>query len=876
MPIPPGTQLGPYEIGSQIGAGGMGEVYDARDTRLGRSVAIKVLPAEIANDPERRSRLEREAKAIASLTHPHICTLYDVGDHSGLHFLVMERLEGETLADRLVRGPLKLADTLAYAAQIAGALDLAHRRGIVHRDLKPANIMLTTSGAKLLDFGLAKPRPDGAPLVEGMTKTAALTGEGVIVGTLQYMAPEQLEGREADERTDIFAFGAILFEMASGRRAFDGKSQASVIAAILAADPPPLAKLSPVAPAALDRLVRTCLAKDHQDRWSSAHDIALQLRAIAEAPDAPEARADAFRGWRDRAGWLVATLAILTALAFALFGRRSDPEPSLDVVSILPLENTTLAPGEAPQISPDGRRVAFVARDVSGRNLIYVRELDSLTATALAGTEAASLPFWAPDSRRLGFFSAGNLKTVGIAGDAPQTIARATVPRGGTWSHDDTIVFVPEPPFIPHRVPAAGGQPVALPVAGGGYRWFPSFLPDGRRYLFLVADTRRGQPMTFGLHLGSMDSSESRPLVASMMSAAYVEPGYILFRRESALVAQSIDVENGVLTGSPIHLADNVGFNPITYQGLFSVSPAGVLALVDSRPSAQFTWLDRTGRTLGTVGPPGNYNTHCLADGTRLVYDSADPATGAVDLLSMDITTGTSSRLTFHPAGDFYPVCSPRGDEIVFASLRMGPPDLFRQSLSAPGGERVLLDPPTAALPTDWSRDGRYVVYIVLDPKTNWDIWTLPLAGGDPRPFAATAAQESGGRLSPDGRWMAYVSNESDTHEVYVQPFPPTGAKWQVSRGGGGEPHWGGDGRELFYLSHDKRIMAVAIKADGGRFEVGPINALAQTRVTGFERVDQAGQFIVAPDGKRFLVTNAADAVRPITLLMNWKAALKP
>jgi eukaryotic-like serine/threonine-protein kinase len=436
MPISPGTQLGPYEIGAQIGAGGMGEVYDARDTRLGRAVAIKVLPAEIARDPERRSRLEREARAIASLTHPNICTLYDVGHQDGVQYLVMERLEGETLADRLARGPLKLSDTLTYAAQISGALDRAHRRGIVHRDLKPANIMLTTSGAKLLDFGLAKPRSENAPLVEGMTRTAALTGEGVIVGTLEYMAPEQLEGREADERTDIFAFGAILFEMASGRRAFDGKSQASIIAAILAADPPPLAKLTSVAPPALDRLVRTCLAKEPEDRWSSAHDVALQIRAIAEAPDVPDSQARASGGWRARAGWIAAGIATIAAVALALLGR---------------------------------------------------------------------------------------------------------------------------------------------------------------------------QPVT----------------------------------------------------------------------------------------------------------------------------------------------------------------------------------------------------------------------------------------------------------------------------EVYVQPFPPTGAKWQVSRGGGGEPSWGHDGRELFYLSPDGRILAVAVGTKGSQFAVGPVTILAQTRITGFERVDQAGHFTVTTDGQRFLVADAADAVRPITLLLNWKAALR-
>jgi serine/threonine protein kinase len=417
----------------------MGEVYDARDTRLDRTVAIKVLPSAIAGDPERRSRLEREARAIAALNHPHICTLHDVGSHDGLQFLVMERLEGQTLADRLSRGPMKLPEALGCAIQIADALERAHSSGIVHRDLKPANIMLTRSGAKLLDFGLAKLRPDAAPLVDGMTRSAPLTGEGTILGTLPYMAPEQLEGGETDARTDIFAFGAILYEMVSGRRAFEGKSQASLIAAILAADPPPLRKVGPIVPASLDRLVNVCLAKDPAARWSSIHDVGIQLRAIQEGSNGFEQVREGssrFR-FRELAAWIIAAAAVGGLIAAAFFGRSSPPPPARDFVSILTPANTTLTPGEAPVISPDGRRVAFVASDRSGRAMLYVRELGEPEGRPLTGTEGVSQPFWAPDSRRLGFFADGSLKTLALGGGAPQTLAPAAFPRGGSWSKDD-------------------------------------------------------------------------------------------------------------------------------------------------------------------------------------------------------------------------------------------------------------------------------------------------------------------------------------------------------------------------------------------------------------------------------------------------------
>jgi eukaryotic-like serine/threonine-protein kinase len=845
----------------------MGEVYDARDTRLDRSVAIKVLPSDIAKDPERRSRLEREAKAIAALNHPHICTLHDVGDHDGLQFLVMERLEGQTLADRLAKGLLKLQETLAFGIQIADALDGAHSHGIVHRDLKPANIMLTASGAKLLDFGLAKLRPQGTPLVDGMTRSAPLTGEGAIVGTLQYMAPEQLEGGDTDARTDIFAFGAILYEMASGRRAFQGKSQASLIASILAADPPPLTTISPLMPSSLDRIVKVCLAKEPQNRWSSAHDVGLQLRGISDTPDTAVASSPASR-WREWTAWAVAATALLGLLASLIAGRGTAPEPERNAVSILAAENTTLTPGEAPVISPDGRRVAFVAHDKGGRSLLYVRELDRSDATALAGTDGVTLPFWAPDSQRLGFFADGSLKTISIAGGSAQRLATASVPRGGSWNRDDVIIFVPDPPTPIQRVSASGGPTTQLPVAAGpNFRFFPSFLPDGRHFVHLgVGADRSG----FAISVGSIESAASRELVRSRASATYAA-GYLLFRRETTVVAQPFDADRLELSGTPVTVADNVGFNAITYQGLFSASQSGALAFAGSATASQLTWIDRSGQRLGTVGSPGDHNSLCITpDGTRLLYDLADPVTGAVDIYLMDLSTATSSRLTYDQSVDFFPVCSPAGNEIVFASLRQGVPDLYRQSLAAPGGEKLLLDTPFATVPCDWSRDGRYLVYMTANAKTQRDLWVLPLDGGEPRQVIATPADDRSGRLSPDGRWIAYASNETNRFEVFVQPFPTIGAKWQISQAGGHQPQWSRDGRELYYVTPDRRIIAVSVNASGGTFVPGRQTVVAETRITGWERNAQGSQYAFFPDGQRVIVIDAADVVRPISLVLNW------
>jgi eukaryotic-like serine/threonine-protein kinase len=556
--LPRGTRLGPYEIAALIGAGGMGEVYRARDTRLDRSVAIKTLH-EQAGSAEQRGRFEREARAIAALNHSHICTIHDVGQHEGIEFLVMELLEGETLAARLARGPLPIDEVLRNGVEIADALDKAHRQGIVHRDLKPANIILTRSGTKLLDFGLATLRGESDWGLDAPT-AAPITAQGQILGTLAYMAPEQLEGRVADARSDIFAFGAIVFEMLTGKRAFDA---------------PPLARLAPDTPAALQRVVAVCLARNPDDRWSTAHDVLLHLQGIAEAPQSALAPgATQRRRPMDLVyGAAAAALLILIAVAALMLTSRTRREPAealLDVLSVLPPDGTTLDHGEAPQISPDGRHLALVATDAAGRSAIYLRSRDSLVARPLPDTDGASLPFWSPDGGKLAFFAQGQLKTIAVAGGSSHAIARAPLPRGGSWSRDDVILFTAEPNMPPRRVPAAGGDATPVPFAATstvGFFAFPTFLPDGRHYLFMAVSGPGLEASGFPIRLGSLDSAEAVELTRSMANPMLAS-GHLLYRRDATLVAQPFDMRTLRLSGASLPVVEQTAFNPITNQGL--------------------------------------------------------------------------------------------------------------------------------------------------------------------------------------------------------------------------------------------------------------------------------------------------------------------
>ena len=850
MPLDAGARLGRYVIDAPVGAGGMGEVYRARDTRLNRLVAVKVLSPHLSGDPEGCLRFEREARTLASLSHPHICPIYDVGREQDRDYLVMELLEGETLARRLARGPLPIEEALRYAIAIAKGLAEAHAHGIVHRDLKPGNVMLTTAGVKLLDFGIARAEA-GAP---GATSTV-LTADGNVVGTYEYMAPEQLRGLVVDARADLFAFGVVLQEMLTGQ--------------------PPSARpdATKQIPASLDRFIAHCLAKQPEERWSSAQDAALFLRDVAEhSADRPAAVRSS------RPAWLVAALAAVAALALAgaLYTRPAVSGP-VRRLSVLPPPGTSFAREEAPQISPDGTRLLLVVMDESGNSRLHIRPLDSLESVALPDTDGANLPFWAPDGRGVGFFAAAWLKTIDMAGGTARRLARAPTPRGGSWLEDGTILFVPFPAIGPQRISAEGGQATPIhPRQTDVFRWFPQALPGADKYLYY------GFPRAAPVHIAveNVDGTGSRVLATGQSTAVYASPGYMLFLRDTTVTALPFDSKSAQATGTPIPVVTDVESNPITVHGAYSASQNGVLAYLQTTPRSQLARFNRSG-AVTPLGAPGTYNSVCAsADGKVVVADGTEPGPGpkSMDLWALSAADGSRRRLTFHEAHDFYPVCSRDGSEVVFASLRERPPDLYRMALDSPGTEALLLDTPFAKLPVDWSADKRLVLFATITNRGDWDLWVLPLTGGgQPHALLATEAEERDGRFSPDGRWLAYSSNESGRFEIYVQAFPPSEAKWQISRDGGVQPHWRGDGQELFYLSADSRITAVDVRPGARTFDVGAPKRLFQARIVALERLTSVSQFSPAADGNTFVVNALSEQAlsRAVTVILNWPALLR-
>jgi eukaryotic-like serine/threonine-protein kinase len=892
MSLTPGTSLGPYEIVGPLGAGGMGEVYKARDTRLDRTVAIKVLPDGFAGDGQRRQRFEREARAIAALSHPQVCALYDVGRAGETDYLVMEYLEGETLAERLQRGALPLDQVLRHAAEIAGALSAAHRVGIVHRDLKPGNVMLTKSGVKLLDFGLAKAAsgvPVASLLSELSTESKPLTGEGTILGTLQYMAPEQLEGKEADARTDIFSLGAVLYEMATGRRAFEGKTRASVIAAILERDPPLVTATQPLAPPALDRLVRTCLAKDPDERWQSAHDVASELRWIAEggSPGAAAVVVGPPRWPVEGLAWSITAAALLLAAAAVLFHlRRPAVKPQVVRSLIAPPAGGAFWGSPAVMaLSPDGTRLAFVARDAQGKVSLWLRPLGSLSAQALAGTEDAETPFWSPDSRFLGLFARGKLVRISADGGSAETICDAPANRGATWGPDGSIVFAPRWGDVLYRVPSSGGTPTAVTRLDQGHtthRW-PWFLPDGRHFLFLARGPGEGEEKA-DLMVGSLESQAYKLVVRDASNAAYVSPGYVLFGRGGNLLAQRFDPERLQVAGEPTVLARDIFYaRAVNFVG-FSASQVGILTYT-SPPArtSKLTWLDRSGKEIETVTDPGRYAfNHLSPDGKRVAVVRLDPASSVGDVWIHEMGRKGATRFTFQPML-YWMAWSPDGSRIALSGSLKGNFDLYERAAGGEGSETLLarFDSYFWAMPTDWSPDGRYLAFTRIDPKTAWDLWVLPLFG-DRKPvlFLKTPFSETSGRFSPDGRLMAYMSNESGRSEVQVRPFPGPGGRWAVSTGGGGRPRWRRDGREIFYLAPDAKLMSVDIRGDSVNPEFGPPRPLFDLPkvVVDWAFAESASfDYDVGPDGQRFLVNLpvGANEPRPITLVLNWTAELE-
>lgn len=888
MSLGVGTKLGPYEILSPAGAGGMGEVYRARDTRLDRIVAIKVLPE--GHDAEQRQRLEREARAVSQLSHPNICTLYDIGQQDGLDFMVMEYMEGETLDQRLTRGPLPTAQVLKVGLEVAQALDQAHKLGIIHRDLKPGNVMLTKAGAKLMDFGLAKvrkPVPIPSPLGGEQVDERKLTAQGIVIGTLQYMAPEQFEGKDADARTDIFGLGTVLYEMATGKPAFNGKSKTSVIVSILSVDPPVISELQPMTPPALDRAVRTCLAKDPDERWQNAHDLAAELRWIAETVGSKGGvviPATAHRTRRQRWAWIkTATAAGALAVVLAVLGvgwyLARNPARPLHATLNPPektLFNSTGDSAAPPMVSPDGSRVVFGA---GGR--LWVSALDQGGAQPLAGTEDAIFPFWSPDSRAIGFFADGKLKTVGATGGAPVALGVAPSPRGGAWGKDGVIVFASGVRTGLSKIAASGGavSPVTTLDAARHttHRW-PEFLPDGQHVLYLATNHSDPKGPNTGVYLTTLDGKENRLLLHTTGNALY-SAGRILYVRDTTLVAQEFDPSSAELKGEPKPVAENVLFDAGVWRGVFSASDQILLyQAAGSQGSSQLTWLDRAGKELSVLGEKGSYLGPRLSpNGKRLAVSFGDPAR---DIWVFDLEGGGKTRLTFHALTAAFPVWSPDGTRIAFAApgKNGGPPNVYETPASGSGAQRPVHDIAATEYSMDWSPDGRFLLVDHGNPGAG-SVWVLEMSPSPESsikawPLVQGAFWSRGGAFSPDGRWVAYASRESGEDEVYVAPFPGPGGKWQVSTGGGNAPRWRRDGKELYYLAGGNQLMAATVNTQGKDFAAGATKPLFRVLVGS----TPAGgvTYDVAADGQRFLFVSPADAnPAPLNLVVNWTTALK-
>jgi Tol biopolymer transport system component/tRNA A-37 threonylcarbamoyl transferase component Bud32 len=868
MALQPGTTLGPYEILELAGAGGMGEVYKARDTRLDRTVAIKVLPPHASASAESKQRFEREAQAIAALNHPNICVLHDIGRESGIDFIVMEYLEGETLADRLARTrtrssgasaagasrpasssagaattgagktgitatgrALKIDTALDIAIQIAEALSRAHQHGVIHRDLKPANVMLLSAGGgsqsavshvKLLDFGLAKlTSPDDA-IASANTGQADLTGPGVVLGTVRYMSPEQVDGRPVDARTDIFAFGAVLYEMLTGRQAFEGKTQSSLIAAIVNVDPPPLSVLMPIAPRALERLVMRCLAKEPNDRWQSAHDLLLQLRWIARGAGRGNVRA--ITGGREkRQPWALAALgaALLVTAAMALPAYRYFAGPTAQGPFRFRIPAVGLSSADMA-ISPDGEMIVFAARPGTDSASLWIRPVNAVTFRRLEGTENATQPFWSPDSSTIGFVASGRLKKVAASGTPPQELGPIDGSfYGGSWGTDGTILFGSAKGV--RRISSEGGTAetiTTLDKTETGHYW-PYFLPDGRHFLFSARSAQAGQQ---AIYASSVDSQE-RTRVLSEDSNAQFASGYLLFRREATVLAQPFDPSGLQLSGGPSQVAGDVGYNLTQGRGYFSVDRRGTLIYFQGvgnaaglgragiTPNWQFGWHDRTGRLIAAAGDPGSYGDADVGPDEKLfAITRQDPGAAGSDIWVIDTGRDVSTKLTLDPADDLNPVWARDGKRIAFTSFRKGNADIYVKNANGVGAETALLDSPADEFVEDWSEDGRYIAYKHTQGDFE-DLYALPLDAdgkpGTPIPLVQGPFRKDEPQFSSDGKWIAYTSDESGRFEVYVASFPELDQKIKVSNNGGGRPRWRRDARELYYNRTASGVMAV-------------------------------------------------------------------
>jgi serine/threonine protein kinase/Tol biopolymer transport system component len=899
-----GARFGPYAIQTSLGRGGMGEVYRAVDTRLNRSVAVKVLPRELAESPLRQQRFEREARALSALNHPHICTLYDVGEHDGLPFLVMEYVEGETLHDRLMSGPLPIERVLQWATEIAAALDHAHRHGVVHRDLKPGNIMLTNAGVKVVDFGVAKLlAPDGAEATPGSSHPDTLSEAGSLVGTPQYMAPEQLEGGEADARSDIFALGAVMYEMGTGRAAFPGASAVNVIASILTCEPRPMSvarleqRLGPSdleSPNAsfIDEIVDRCLAKEPDDRWQTASDLRRMLQWVAGGtgvtpaehrrlvPKRPGPPAPWWRRHLSTAvGVGVAIAAVALAFTEILRGRPAPTDPATFQFSVAPPDRTNFDPsGGFMTLSPDGRMIAFFASSVRGGSAtLWIRPLNSVTARELPGTEGGQ-PFWSPDSRFLIFNATRILKKIEVASGATETLGPVPFALAGTWGREGVILVGRASGGQILRIPLQGGPttPVTTldPARGETSHMWPQFLPDGRHFLYRAEGARR-EPSEPNLYVGSLDSATRTAVAAIDSQAVYAPPGYLLFVRRGALLAQPFDAQTFRLSGEPVTIAEQVRLNDDSRRAAFSVSDTGVLAY-QAPLETQLQWVDRQGRMVSTIGLPGRDTNPALSpDGRRLAVSRPDPVSGVRDIWVIELGTGVASRLTVNATANS-PLWSPDGSRVIFKTL-----SAFMERAANGSGADILIQAYKARtnnIPTSWPSDGRSIVFNAWDERTGEDIWMLPLTGDrTPVSLIQTEFAEGQASVSPDGRWIAYVSNETGRREIYVRPFPSGESRWQVSVDGGFEPQWRRDGHELFFLAPDRSLMSASVTSNSRFASVPPVRLFETRLSTAWNVIYVTHQYAVSADGRRFLLNqpSGSSLSSPITVVVNWTALLK-
>ena len=877
MDLKPGRRLGPYEIVSRIGAGGMGEVFRARDTRLERSVAVKVLPAEFAANASLKLRFEREARAISQLNHPHICTLHDVGSDGGVEYLVMELIDGETLADRIARGPLPLAEVLRYGAQIADGLEAAHRAGIVHRDLKPGNVMLTRAGAKLLDFGLARTgavlataSPDDlqtAARNDSRTAFKPLTAEGTILGTFQYMAPEQLEGEEADPRTDIFALGCVLYEMLTGRRAFEGKTKTSLIAAIVGGEPAPVSSVAPLTPPALEHVVRRCLAKERDERWQSARDVAAELRWIADtashpaaaAPEAPRKRS------RERLLWvgaLVAAIAATAAVAPRL--QRDTPPPTYHFT--IPASDAGYTNASWVMVSPDARAAAFMARRPDGKLWLFVRRLDRFSVRPVMRLEPPfNEPFWSPDSRYVAVRNGGKLWRVDVEGGQPQTIADVPGMRDGAWGPDGTILIGQlEGPL--QRLSTRGEAPVAItrpdPSKFERGHHAPAFLPDGRTFLFVAFSrnpARLDAPHT--LYAGRLGEPEIRR-VGEVPSKVRYAAGHLFYVRGGLLTAAPFDAEKLAFTGEPHVIADDVSYFFPIGNASFSVAGDGTVAWVRRARPDRIVVTDGTGATLREVAAHEDFTEaiSATADGSQVVVARRDATFGTFDLWMYGVDRPSATRLTFDSLDESSPVVSADGSRVYYASDRKGMPDLYVKEVYGGEADRLLLEHPGDQRATDVSRDGNYLLYLTGSRTAAANVSALSLRDGRTVVAVGTPARETFPRLSPDGSLLAYQSDTSGRDEIYVQPFLRPGVPRQVSFGGGQYPKWSADGRTLFFLSDERTLMRAAVTPE----------SIGEPQVV-FRQPQKMEAFEPLPNGRFFLVLVDPDAeALPANVIVRW------